>query len=200
MNNNAIQTILLDVGGVLLTNGWDHHAREKAIRLFSLEQDSLEIAKRHEYIFPLLEMGKVSLKEYIEFSFFYKKREFTQDNLLNFIYQQSQPLQNNLDFFLDLKKKNKYKIAILSNEGKELVEYRMATFPLHEIGDFFLYSCFFKLRKPDFEFYKLAISITQTPLNHILYIDDRKELIDAASMIGLKGHVFKTVKNLNFLY
>ena len=32
-----ITTLFLDIGGVLLTDGWDHHARKRAARNFKLE-------------------------------------------------------------------------------------------------------------------------------------------------------------------
>jgi putative hydrolase of the HAD superfamily len=32
-----ITTLFLDIGGVLLPNGWDHHARKRAATIFKLE-------------------------------------------------------------------------------------------------------------------------------------------------------------------
>ena len=44
-NAFAVTCVFLDIGGVLLTNGWDHHARKRAVRHFKLEL--AEIEDRH---------------------------------------------------------------------------------------------------------------------------------------------------------
>ena len=38
----AITCVFLDIGGVLLTNGWDHHARKRAAKNFKLEWSEME--------------------------------------------------------------------------------------------------------------------------------------------------------------
>ncbi len=35
--STAITCVFLDIGGVRLTNGWDHHARKRAATNFELE-------------------------------------------------------------------------------------------------------------------------------------------------------------------
>jgi putative hydrolase of the HAD superfamily len=43
MKRTALITALfLDVGGVLLTNGWDHHARRRAAKNFNLNWAAME--------------------------------------------------------------------------------------------------------------------------------------------------------------
>jgi putative hydrolase of the HAD superfamily len=54
-----ITTLFLDIGGVLLTDGWDHHARKRAAINFKLEWAEME--ERHSLNFGILEAGKLTL-------------------------------------------------------------------------------------------------------------------------------------------
>lgn len=60
----AINTLFLDIGGVLLTNGWDHHSLEKAADHFNLDYAILD--ERHQLTFGIYETGKIDLQEYLD--------------------------------------------------------------------------------------------------------------------------------------
>jgi hypothetical protein len=51
-----ITTLFVDIGGVLLTNGWDHHARRRAAKHFKLNW--AEMQERHELNFEIQERIK----------------------------------------------------------------------------------------------------------------------------------------------
>jgi putative hydrolase of the HAD superfamily len=55
--------VFVDVGGVLLTDGWDHHARKRAARTFKLKWAEME--ERHLLMFETYEEGKLTLEEYL---------------------------------------------------------------------------------------------------------------------------------------
>jgi hypothetical protein len=62
--NQAIASVFLDIGGALLSDGWDHHARKRAAKHFKLEWGEME--KRHSLNFATYEEGKLTLEEYLE--------------------------------------------------------------------------------------------------------------------------------------
>ena len=62
-SSTAITCMFLDIGGVLLTNGWDHHARKRAATDFGLEWAEME--NRHNLAFDTYEEGKLTLEEYL---------------------------------------------------------------------------------------------------------------------------------------
>lgn len=64
MVTKQITTLFLDIGGVLLTNGWDHNIRARAAEKFSL--DYAEMNERHHLTFDTYEEGKLSLDEYLK--------------------------------------------------------------------------------------------------------------------------------------
>jgi len=53
-----ITALFLDIGGVLLTDGWDHQARRRAAKNFKLEWAEME--ERHRLTFETHEEGKLT--------------------------------------------------------------------------------------------------------------------------------------------
>ena len=180
-----ITTLFTDIGGVLLSNGWDHIARAEACRLFNLSV--AEVEERHHLTFDTYEVGKITLDEYLERIVFYEERNFTPNDFKDFMFSKSLPYQNMIDLLCKLKQKYNLKVAVISNEGRELNNYRIATFKLSEFIDFFVSSSFVHFRKPDADIFKVAIDISQCDLETSLYIDDRMLFVQVAESLGLKG-------------
>jgi len=180
-----ITTLFTDIGGVLLTNGWDRHARGEAAVLFNL--DSVDLEERHHLTFDTYEVGKLTLDEYLERIVFFEKRNFSYDDFKEFMFKKSLPYNDMIALICDLKKKYNLKVAVISNEGRELNQYRINTFKLNEFVDFFVSSSFVHFRKPDADIFKVAIDISQSDVETSLYIDDRMLFVQVAEVLGLKG-------------
>lgn len=185
--NTQIQTLFLDIGGVLLTNGWDHDARKKAAATFSLNFEEME--KRHNMIFDLYEIGKVSLDYYLDFVVFYekKRRAFTKKQFQTFMFLQSKALPKMIPLMKKIKEKNRLKIFAVNNEGRELMIHRIQTFNLSSLIDCFISSGFVGLRKPDVEIFRLALDLSQTAPENILYIEDRPIFIEIAKTFRINA-------------
>jgi putative hydrolase of the HAD superfamily len=181
----AINTLFLDIGGVLLTNGWDRKARQKAIELFSLDPEETE--ERHHLTFDTYEVGKIDLTQYLNRVVFYKKRPFTPDQFRAFMFKQSKPFPDMLELMRYLKKQYCLKIAVVSNECRELTEHRINTFKLNDFVDFFISSCFVHFRKPDADIFRVALDTAQVPAKQVLYIEDRPMFVQVAESLGIKG-------------
>jgi putative hydrolase of the HAD superfamily len=191
-------TIFTDIGGVLLTNGWDREARKKAIKLFRL--DAVETEERHHLSFDTYESGKISLSEYLKRLVFYTKRDFSEDDFRAFMFEQSQPYPEMLELIRDIKKKYGIKIAVVNNEGRELNNYRIKKFRMGDFVDFFISSCFVHFRKPDADIFKVALDIAQVSAEKVIYLEDRPLFVQVADGLGIRGivhHDFnKTKKQL----
>lgn len=183
----SVTTIFTDLGGVLLTNGWDRQSRQKAIDEFGL--DAKETEERHHLTFDTYEVGKLTLHEYLERVVFYKRRSFTHKEFTKFMFRQSQAYPNMIDLIVQLKKKYGLKVAVVNNEGRELNDYRIRKFALTEFVDFFISSSFVHFRKPDADIFRLALDVAQTPVKNAIYIDDRALFVQVAAGLGLKGIV-----------
>lgn len=192
MNKNKLptpSTIFTDIGGVLLTNGWDRTGRIKAIKKFNL--DPVETEERHHLTFDTYESGKISLDEYLRRLVFYRKRNFSPSDFRKFMFDQSKPFPEMLKLIRGIKEKYGIKIAVVSNEGRELNEYRIQTFRLNEFVDFFISSCFVHFRKPDADIFKVALDIAQVTPEKVIYIEDRPMFAEVADTLGIRGIIHK---------
>ncbi|MDR6568873.1 HAD family hydrolase [Chitinophaga ginsengisegetis] len=184
-NHVKITTLFLDIGGVLLTNGWDRAARKLAIQTFGL--DALETEERHHLTFDTYEEGKLTLDEYLSRVVFYEKRSFSREDFREFMFAQSAPYPEMLELIPRLKEKYKLKIAIVNNEGRELNEHRIHHFNISRFVDFYISSCFVHFRKPDADIYKIALDIAQVKPAEVVYVEDRSMFIDVAAGLGING-------------
>jgi len=189
-----IKTLFLDIGGVLLTNGWDRYARQRAIRKFNLEPN--ELSDRHGIFFETYEAGKLTLKEYLANVIFYEQRNFTEMDFLNFMFQQSQPVKGSIEYFMAIKKKYKINITALSNEGRELNDYRIRTYRLDKLFNSFVSSNYVHLRKPDKDIFRMACDISFTEPKHALFIDDRIIHVQIAGSLGINAIQFKNLSSI----
>jgi len=177
-----IRTLFWDVGGVLLTNAWDHEERDLAIAQFHLSQAEFEA--RHKESVPAFEEGRISLDEYLERSVFYKARDFSREEFKRFMFSLSKPKTAVLGIARNLS--GKYFMATINNESRELNQYRIETFGLTDCFDLFVSSCFVGLRKPDERIYRLALDLSQNVGEECCFIDDRPVNIEAAKTAGMR--------------
>lgn len=183
--NIPITTLFLDIGGVLLTNGWDHHARRRAAKYFKL--DWAEMEQRHGLTFETHEEDKLAFNEYLDRVVFYEKRSFTRSEFRRFMFAQSKPVAGMIELVRSLKAKYGLKIIVVSNESRELNAHRISTFKLAGFVDAFISSCFVRLRKPDADIFKLALDIAQTPARQIVYLENTAMFVQIAEVMGIRG-------------
>ncbi len=180
-----IETLFVDIGGVLLTNGWDHHARRCAVKHFQL--DWAEMEQRHGLNFETHEQDKVTFKEYLDRVVFYEKRSFTRAEFRQFMFAQSKPLAGMIELICSLKAKYGLKIIVVSNESRELNAHRISKFKLDGFVDAFISSCYVGIRKPDADIFKLALDISQTSAPRIVYIENTPLFVQIAEGMGIQS-------------
>ena len=180
-----ITTLFLDVGGVLLTNAWDHDARKRAAKNFKLEWAEME--DRHRLTFETHEQGKLTFEEYLSRVVFYEKRPFTRSQFRSFMLAQSKPYPEMIELFAQLKVRHGLKIVVVSNESREMNAYRIRKFKLDEFVDSFISSCFVHIRKPDEDIFRLALDIAQTPARQVLYIENTPMFVQIAEGLGIRS-------------
>jgi putative hydrolase of the HAD superfamily len=180
-----ISALFLDIGGVLLTNGWDYNMRRKAAEQFNLEYDELD--DRHHMTFDTYEEGKLSMDEYLNLVVFHKKRAFSFEDFKKFIFAQTKPLPDMINMFKSIAKSNSLKVGAISNEGRELTVYRVSHFGLKDLIQFFICSSFVHFRKPDKDIYRLALDVGQVVPEQSIYVDDRELHTEVARSLGMNA-------------
>jgi putative hydrolase of the HAD superfamily len=188
-----ITTLFLDIGGVLLNNGWDHLARRRAAKYFKLNRAEME--QRHGLNFETHEEGKLAFNEYLDRVVFYEKRPFTRAGFRRFMFAQSKPVAGMMELVRNLKAKFGLKIIVVSNESRELNAHRISTFKLDNFVDAFISSCFVHLRKPDAAIFQLALDIAQTPARQVVYIENTPMFVQVAEGFGIRSILHTNYKS-----
>jgi putative hydrolase of the HAD superfamily len=190
----TITTVFSDVGGVLLTNGWDRDSRHKFVENFSL--DWAEFGDRHELVSTAFDTGKLDLDRYLDRTVFYRPRDFTREQVKEFMYAQSQPYPESLALIGRLAQTKKYLMTTLNNESTELNKYRIASFGLRNYFTAFFSSCYLGVKKPDEAIYVLALELTQRPPEECVFIDDRALNLECAKRHGMYTIQFQNASQL----
>ena len=180
-----ITALFVDIGGVLLTDGWDHDARRRAATNFKLELAEME--DRHHLTFDTYEEGKLTLEEYLDRVVFYQKRPFTRARFRRFMFAQSKPYPEMISLVAQLKVRHGVKVAVVSNEGRELNAYRIRKLKLDGFVDSFISSCFIHVRKPDADIFRLALDIAQAPAGQVVYVDNTPMFVQIAEGLGIRS-------------
>lgn len=187
--------ILFDIGGVLLTNGWDHAERLQVAGQFHL--DAAELEAHHNKAFEAWERGELTLDEYLDAVVFYQPREFSRDEFFAAICAQSKQLPDGAVCILDeLAASDKCMLGSLNNEARETHEYRLDKFGLRRSLKATFTSCYMGLRKPDAKIYSRTLGILGKAADRSLFIDDRLENVAAAAAVGMKAIHFTGARAL----
>jgi putative hydrolase of the HAD superfamily len=189
MAGRQITHLFLDIGNVILTNGWDRGMRRQAAAVFDLDYE--EMNERHHLTFDTYEEGKLTLDEYLDRTVFYEKRSFRPEDFRSFMFAQSKPIPEMMDMMRSLKIKYDLTVAAVSNEGRELTIHRIHTFRLTDFVDFFISSCFVRCRKPDADIYRIALDVAQVTPSQVAYVEDREMFVDVAEGMGIHGIIHR---------
>jgi putative hydrolase of the HAD superfamily len=183
-----------DVGGVILTNGWDRSARRKAVERFKLFWEEFE--DRHELVVSLFEKGQLGLDAYLNRTVFYRPRDFTVDDFKRFMFAQSESFLDTLAVLKRLARSKQYLLGTLNNESRELDLYRIERFELRRYFDVFFSSCFLGLQKPDPAIYRLVLEMTQRAPGEFVFIDDHPLNLECAREMGILTIRFQSAPQL----
>jgi putative hydrolase of the HAD superfamily len=192
MSSRPITHLFTDIGGVLATNGWDRPLRKRTAERFRLDLD--ELNERHHLTYDTYEAGKMSLPLYLDRVIFYQPRSFTQQDVIDFIEGEGKAFPDMIQLVRDIRSRHGVKIAVVSNEGRELAADRIKRFRLHEFVDFFIVSSFVHFRKPDKDIFRLALDVAQAEPDQVVYIEDRHMFVEAASSMGLNAVWHRSVE------
>ncbi len=190
----TIKTIFFDVGGVLMTNGWDHISRRRATDHFGMDWEEFE--DRHNAVVADFEIGRIGMQEYLDSTAFHSPRTFTHEEFIAFMHTQSIPNLPVLAFAAELNSSGKYLMATLNNESRELNQFRIEQFKLRDSFRLFFSSGFVGIRKPDQRIFQLALEVTQHKPDECLFIDDHAFNIAPAKLAGMHAIQYRDAVQL----
>lgn len=179
-----IRAIYWDIGGVLLTNGWDHEERARVLAQFSVPRDEYEA--RHPDANDRWERGELSDNEFLKETVFFKERSFTAAEFIQAVRAQSKWLPGGAkNVIAALRTNNHLKMAMLNNESGPLNDYRIGTFGLMEYFDGFFCSAYIGMRKPEPRMFLAGAAMLHFRPEECAFVDDRENNCAAASSVGM---------------
>jgi putative hydrolase of the HAD superfamily len=189
----SIDLVLFDIGGVLGSNGWDHEQRAAAIARFGLDAEDFNY--RHEELAGGVEVGQISLDEYLDVAVFCEPRTFSHADFKAFMFAQSVPWPDSIAVASALAASG-VRMATLNNESEALNNYRIQHFGLRAIFPTFFSSCWLGVRKPARRIYEHALAMAQADPKRTLFVDDRLQNLAPAGTLGLKTIHFQSAAQL----
>jgi putative hydrolase of the HAD superfamily len=192
--SGAIKALFWDIGGVILTNGWDRAARRVATERFALDWEDFE--DRHDLAFPAYETGQVTLEEYLRRTIFYRARKFTLEEFTAFVFDQSKLHGEGRSVLRSVAGTGRYFVAALNNEGREINQFRIEKFGLRDDFSAFFSSCYLGVRKPDAGIYRMAVEISEKKPEESVFIDDRALNLECAKRMGMHTIQFHDARQL----
>jgi putative hydrolase of the HAD superfamily len=178
-----ITTLFWDIGGVILTNGWDRESRKEATEAFHLDWEEFE--DRHDLSFPAFDSGQITLNEYLDRTLFYRSRPFTREEFTAFMFAQSKEYPETRAILDKVASSGKYFVGSINNEPLELNQYRIEAFHLRRDFCVFFSSCYVRSRKPEETIFRVALEVSQRPPEECLFIDDRTLNLDSPRRLGM---------------
>jgi putative hydrolase of the HAD superfamily len=178
-----ITTMFFDIGGVILTNGWDRDGRREAAQVFGLDWEDFQ--DRHDLSFPAFDAGQITLNQYLDRTLFYRPRSFTREEFTAFMFAQSKEYPETRAILSALARSGKYLIGAINNEPLELNQYRIEAFQLRRDFQAFFSSCYLNARKPEEAIYRIALEVTQRPPESCVFIDDRALNLENPRRLGM---------------
>ena len=183
--SRPITCLFVDIGGVLLTDGWGRDARKRAVTRFNLE--AAEMEDRHRLTWNTFQEGKFTLDEYLDQVVFYEERSFSRARFRRFMFAQSKPYPEMIDLVARLKLRYGLSVVVVSNEGRELNAYRIRKFKLNSFVDSFISSCFVQVLKPAADIFQLALDIGQVSPQQVVYIENTPMFVEIAEGLGIRS-------------
>lgn len=189
-----ITSLFWDVGGVVLTNGWDHNSRMGAAQAFGLDWE--EFRDRHDLSMPAFDSGQITLNQYLDRTLFYRARNFTREDFTAFMFAQSKEYPENRAVLDDAVRIGKYYVASINNEPRELNNFRIEAFNLRRDFQAFFSSCYLNARKPEETIYRIALEVSQRPPEKSVFIDDRPLNLECPRRLGMHAIHLQNAKQL----
>jgi putative hydrolase of the HAD superfamily len=189
-----ITTLFFDIGGVILTNGWDRGSRREGANVFHFDYE--EFQDRHDLSFPAFDTGHITLNEYLDRTLFYRQRPFTREEFIAFMFAQSKEHTATRAVLTAAASGGKYFIGSINNEPLELNQYRIDAFHLRREFLVFFSSCYVRARKPEETIFRIALEVTQRPAEQCLFIDDRPLNLECPRRLGFNVIHYQNAEQL----
>ena len=183
MMNNPIKNIVFDLGGVVFMRD-PKKCTEDFLNFFSFVR--LEVMPHfwNEY-----DRGTLTIDEVKEELCRYHNCDREKvDNYVQLAIDKQEPIAMTETLIEDLKRAG-YRLFVLSNMSKEFIAF-LRRVPVYRHFEGEVVSCEEGVCKPEKEIYELLLERYSLNPSETIFIDDRKENVEAAEQVGIEGFWF----------
>ena len=179
-----IKVIVFDLGAVVVD--FDHTIISKKLSDISSKTEE----EMYEHIFKsgieqLYDTGKISSQEFYKSAIDFLKIDISFESFAK-IWNEIFFEKPEMNHFISNIDTQKYKKFLLSNTNELHFEYCMNNYPILKSFDKYFLSYKLGMRKPNLDIYEYLIKNSPCNPEEILFIDDKKENVSAASQLGIK--------------
>lgn len=191
MSNCAIDTIIFDVGNVLIDFCWEefldgfHFPKE--------ERDAIAKAVFESDVWNLRDKGTVSDEEILN-RFIQAAPEYEAD--IRVLFSRTHETIRKRDYaetWVKYLKSQGYRLYILSNYGETMLSRTRHLIPEKEM-DGAIFSCNVKEIKPEPQIYQILLETFSIQPERAVFLDDRQENLDTARKFGIHTILFQDFK------
>ena len=189
---NKIKWIVFDITGVLVhltllnPEGYTVGSR------FFKQEDLQEIFSEKDYGNYIL--GTLSHEQFVSRFLHKKKLDLSVAEFDEIIKKDISPMKGMTALIEMLEKK--YSIALATNEGKMLTQYKVEGSGIMNNISKIVPSYLLRERKPSIAFYKKMLNRIDASAEECIFIDDTKENVDVAKSLSMKGVLFQNSQQL----
>ena len=195
--SGSIRTVFWDMGGVVLTNGWDVDQRARVLKRLKVNLEAYE--EMHDRANYYWERGLITAEDFFSQTVLRPNAhlDLTFDILWPQVCAESKVLHPEcLDILAELKQMRRYRLATLNNESRELNEYRLDAFKLRSLFDYFICSGYVHEMKPMPGIYKSAIDISGFEAADCLVYRRQAGKLRCGGCAGMNAIVFQSPEQL----
>jgi epoxide hydrolase-like predicted phosphatase len=191
-----IDTLIFDLGNVVLTNDWHDSNQEKFqaySQYFNIEYDDME--KGWSAAWPQFSVGRITENEFWQIFLASAGAKTINIDKAKELWRKSQkPIGTMLTVLAKLK--GTYTLGALTTISKEWLDFKTDMFHLDDYFEAIVSSGYFGKGKPDKEVYELVLSKLHSQPQNSIFIDDTAELLATAERLGMMTILFKDQEQL----
>jgi putative hydrolase of the HAD superfamily len=188
------QLVLFDLGGVVVEVESDRLVHQVS-QLIGRPFEEVQQAVYHTDLLLPFELGRISATAYYEGL---KKRLKLRWTYEQFVRAWNGIFTEHTDVTTLMQRlRKRHRLMALTNTNILHLDHIKASYPSLSVLEDWVASCDVGLRKPDPQFYRLALERAGVRPSEAVYVDDRPEMVEAGRAVGLTAIRFESGRQLN---
>lgn len=185
-----IKTVIFDLSEVYLRGIWGSHVLIEKILGIDIKEEYFYNVSFNKFM-----LGEITEDDYLKTIIVENSWDITVEQLKHAIRENFKEIAGTRKIIEKLEEKG-YDLVLLSNHGKEWIEYCEAHYDFHKLFKEVIYSYQVKKLKPNKDIFTYVLTNLHLKPKETLFIDDNQKNIVAARTNGMWAIQFSSPKKL----